>query len=394
MKSNNALIFLLLGLILVSGCISPNKSENIVDNIKTEQKVEQIPEPIKEAVNNISEIREEEKVSEQKINSSDSSQIVFTNLIFDPKLVSHITPLGELNGGYDEAQTIAGVMINLKTKAVEGGKEIEVRAPTDMTLEKYAYYKSPNDGQEGWVLIFRISPEIELKIDHITSVPKIIVDATTSVPKQTSAEEYVKNKLLFKAGDIIAYTSGTSLAHNWNIYLADTRQTNNFINTERYSVDGAGNKMLRSRCPFDFYQDEMKQKFVDLMGYNKAGQSTNCGSVSKDVAGTLSGMWHFSADTKTGTRTQIDGVYASPLSVFKNSAGEIIIHQVDNRRLDIEPNDKTNKDPKQVTGEHCYQSTSGYAYFKLISPQEMKFAYSSGSCPQKFPEELAKTYYR
>ena len=70
MKSNNALIFLLLGLILVSGCVSPNESENIVDNIKTEQKVEQIPEPIKEAVNNIPEISEEKKVSEQKIDSS------------------------------------------------------------------------------------------------------------------------------------------------------------------------------------------------------------------------------------------------------------------------------------------------------------------------------------
>ena len=328
-------------------------------------------------------------------NSVSSNEIKFTHEIFDPELVSHITPLGELNGGYEEAQAVAGIMVNLKQDAVAGGNEIEVRAPTGMTLESYAYYKSPNDGQLTWTLIFRISPEVRIKFDHITRTTQELVDSTTTMPKDTSAEQYPKLSVSLKAGDIFAYTSGTPNAHNWNIYLTDTRQKNGFINSKRYSSDYAGQRMLTARCPFDFYPDDMKAEFLALMGYSIAGQSQTCGSVSRDVDGTISGMWHFSSNYLTGKPEQLDGVYASPLSIIKNSAGEITIDQVNNMRLDIQPGSMAFKDPAEVTGEHCYQLENGYAYFKMVSPQEMKFAYgSSGNCPSSFPDAGSKIYYR
>src|SRR3989344_7325539 len=133
--NNGALIFLLIGLILASGCVSPNeKPENVVDNIKSEETVDaQEKFDIKtlkteddKEENQMLAQNSEEKIPEKKENEPEI--VIFTNQIFDPKLVSHITPLGELNGGYEEAQTIAGVMINLKTEAVDGGKEIEVHA--------------------------------------------------------------------------------------------------------------------------------------------------------------------------------------------------------------------------------------------------------------------------
>ena len=324
-----------------------------------------------------------------------SNEVKFTHSIFDTSLVSHITPLGELNGGYEEVQTIAGAMINLKPEAFANGKEIEVRAPTNMALESYAYFRSPNDGQLNWALIFRISPELLIKFDHITRTTQKIIDGTTTTPKDNSREEYPRNRVFLTAGEVFAYTSGTSMAHNWNIYLTDTRHKNNFINSQRFTADDAGRKMLTAVCPFDFYSDEMKAGFLDLMGYSKAGQSATCGDVSRDVAGTLSGMWHFSSSYISGTSGQLDGMYASPLSVIKNSAGEITIDQVNNMRLDISSSNPTNKDPAEITGEHCYQLTNGYAYFKVVSSQEMQFAYSSsGSCPSSFPTTGAKRYYR
>ena len=321
-----------------------------------------------------------------------SNEVQFTHEIFDPDLVSHITPLGELNGGYEEAQAIAGIMINLKQET--GGKEIEVRAPTDMTLENYAYYKSPNDGQLGWTLIFRISPEVRIKFDHITRVTQEIVDATTTAPEDTSAEQYPKRAVSMKTGDIFAYTSGTPTAHNWNIYVTDTRQKNGFINSKRYASYHAGQKMLTARCPFDFYSDSMKSEFLALMGYSRAGQSQTCGSASRDVEGTISGMWHFSPDYLTSRSEQLDGVYASPLSIIKNSAGEITIDQVNNMRLDIQPESVAFKDPAEVTGEHCYQLKNGYAYFKIIDNMTMDFYYSDkANCPSSFPPG-GKRYYR
>ena len=331
---------------------------------------------------------------ENEVNVVASNDVKFTHEIFDLEIVSHITPLGELNGGYEEAQAVAGIMINLKQEAIAGGKEIEIRAPTDMTLENYAYYRSPNDGQLGWTLIFHISPEVRIKFDHITRVTQEIVDATNTVPADTSAEQYPKHTVSVKAGDIFAYTSGTPTAHNWNIYLTDTRQKNGFINSKRYASYHAGQKMLTAKCPFDFYPDEMKSEFLALMGYSRAGQSQTCGSVSRDVVGTISGMWHSSPTYLTDRSEQLDGVYASPLSIIKNSAGEITIDQVNNMRLEIKPESVAFKDPAEVTGEHCYQLKNGYVYFKIIDDMTMDFYYSDkGNCPSSFPPG-GKRYYR
>ena len=149
-------LIILIGLVLLSGCTQQNtKSENSIDvveeskaeilntengNIKNETN-ESLDNQLSEVVQDISDEDLGMNAHEVVVEETNSPEIAFTHLFFDPNLVSHITPLGELNGGYEEAQTIAGVMVNIKPEVVEGGsKEIEVRAPTDMTLEKYAYY--------------------------------------------------------------------------------------------------------------------------------------------------------------------------------------------------------------------------------------------------------------
>lgn len=369
------MVAILLAAVLVSGCLSG----------ETRQWGESEPER-PENSSDVSNVVEE--VSQNAL----EAPLVFTHEIFDPDFASHITPLGELNGGYSEAQTIGGVMVNLKPEAYANNNEIEVRAPTDMILERYAYWSS--GGEKGWVLHFRVSPDVVLKYDHITRASDGVMDATTRTPSSDSRDQFLTKPLAVKAGEVVAYTSGTSLAHNWNIYLTDATQENNFANRERLTKDEAGRRLLTARCPFDFYPEDLKREYMDLMGYSRAGQSQTCGTASRDVSGTLSGMWHFSPDAETGLREELDGIYASPLSVFRNSAGETVVHQVDNRRLDIQADEPTNKDPAKITSEHCYRTDGGYAFFKVVSATEMKFAYSdSGSCPSALPAS-SKTYYR
>ncbi|MDP3993072.1 MAG: hypothetical protein Q8Q05_02580 [bacterium] len=319
----------------------------------------------------------------------------FTAQIFDPSLISHITPLGELNGGYDEAQAISGIMVWNKAEAVSGSKMIDVYAPTAMTLESYSYHTNP-DGNADWTLIFRLNKNVTLKYDHITQAVEKIVAATTSTPKNNSAEDYPKTQISFAPGELIAKTSGTKQAKNWNIYMYDTAQKNKFVNQARYEKSQIGQRLISGVCPFDYYESATATSYLALMGATKAGQTTACGNVSKDVAGTLSGMWHF--DNKDGElREAQDGNFASPLSVYKNSAGQVIIDQLNNRRSDIEQG----TDPAKVTDSQCYGlvndqvRAAGYAYFNLVSPTEMQLAYSSsGFCPVSFPGTDAKTYYR
>lgn len=333
---------------------------------------------------------------ERDAGKTSAEKIVFTAKMFDPASVSHITPLGELNGGYEEAQTINGVMINLKTDAQRNAPAIPVYAPADMTLEDYSYFTggphTPN-----WHLGFRISEDVKLSFDHITWVP----DGLRAVTPPTPTSGYVPplKKLAFRAGDMIAKTSGTDQAHNWNIYLRDNRQKNIFVNQARFEKIKDGYDFVNAVCPFDYYGEAVKQEFIALMGATKAGQSKNCGTNSRDVKGSLSGIWHL---TKEGVRADYQGAYATPFSIYKDSSDRIIVYEIDRQRFILEQANPTYKDPAAITGAHCYALTEygdrpaqGYAYFKIVSDSEMKMKYDpAGTCPGEFPEEGSATYYR
>ncbi|MDO8508004.1 MAG: hypothetical protein Q7S53_05580 [bacterium] len=322
------------------------------------------------------------------------TKLQFTHDIFDPTKVKFVTPLGELNGGYEEAQTINGVCVNNKT-----AEEVEVYAPADMTLEDYSYFVDPRQTRKAnWHLGFRISKDVKLSFDHITSPIDSIRDATPPTP--TSGYVPPKKKLNFKAGELIAKTSGTDQAHNWNIYLRDTFTSNTFVNQDRYEALKDRYDYINATCPFDYYADAKKQLFIALMGATAPGQSKTCGNPSKDVKGAISGMWHL---TRDGVQADYQGEYATPLSIYKDSAGKIVLYEINKKRSLLDSTNPTYKDPATITTSHCYALTDygegekpkGYAYFKVVSDMEMKLAYSgTGSCPTTFPEATAKTYYR
>ena len=335
--------------------------------------------------------------SGQEVVKPDAIKVEFTAQIFDPAQISHITPLGEVNGGYVEWQAVNGIMIWNKPEVVAGDKMINVYAPVAMTLEAYSYHSDPRSpGTADWALVFRINKDATLKFNHITKAVDRIVAVTTSTPKDRSNEEPPKSKISFETGELIAQTSGTKLAKNWNIYMTDKSITNKFVNQSRYEKSSIGNRFINGVCPFNYYSEAIKASYIALMGATKAGQSPDCGNPSKDVAGSLSGGWFFDKDT-SNTSEQIDGNFVSPLAVYRDSANRVIIDQIANSQFRIEGG----TDPATVKSEQCYKlatsnnQPAGYAYFKLISPSEMQLAYgASGSCPAVMPTSGSKTYYR
>jgi len=327
-----------------------------------------------------------------------SDKVSFSSKIFEPAQISHVTPLGELNGGGSEWQATTGVMVNIKPAVVSGDKMIDVYAPTAMTLESYSYHSDPRSpGNADWALIFRINEDVTIKFDHITKATDRIVAVTTSVPKDRSNEEAPKSRISFTAGELVAQTHGTQLAKNWNIYMTDRAVTNKFANQKRYENSNIGYRFINGVCPFNYYESAIKTAYLALMGATKAGQSHECGNPSKDVAGSLSGTW-FSDEDDSKTGEQIDGNFVSPLAIYRDSANRVIIDLIANTQYRVEGG----IDPAAVNTEQCYNladkdsgRTSGYAYFKLVSPTIMKLAYgSSSSCPASMPSENTKTYYR
>lgn len=325
-------------------------------------------------------------------------EVKFTQKMFDPEKVTHILPLGELNGGYEETQTVNGIMINLKKDAKGNAEPIEIYAPTDMMLENYAYAVDPRGNTAQYYLSFKISDEVRLNFDHIAWVTDEIRAVTPPTPN--SGRVPALKRILVKGGDLIAKTSGTNEAHNWNIYLRDSGKKNAFVNQARYEAVREMYDYVNAACPFDYYDTKTKNQYLALMGYREAGESKNCGSNSRDVKGAISGLWHLN---KEGIREEYKGEYATPFSIYKASSGEIVLYEINRRRYILNNKNKTYKDPAEVTGSHCYnltewpddKITKGYAYFKVISNMEMMMSYNfSGTCPTSFPAHNAITYYR
>lgn len=346
-----------------------------------------------------SEIRID-KSSDDRVNSKtisgkrSMSEPVFSAKIFDQAQVAYITPLGELNGGYEESSTIAGVMINNKD-----ANEIPVYAPTKMTLDSYSYHVLETE-PPNWALDFKIDDETSINFHHLSTAVSKIVEVTTDTPKlNDSRTNPPKKKITFEAGELIATTSGTSKAHNWNIYLYNQNTKNAFTNQARYEKDSSsvGQRLITGKCPFDYYDASVKQEFLALMGYSAPGQSADCGSISSDVAGTLSGMWHFQAEN---VGNDYDGAYANPFSIYMTSDKTIVLADINKIQPRLASKNSTYKDPALVTDSHCYNLTDssnraiGFAYFKIVSATEMQMSYGNNTCPAEFPATGAKTYYR
>jgi hypothetical protein len=343
----------------------------------------------------VSETEKKTNVEDKKVDKP-----VFTHNIFDPSQIEYITPLGELNGGYIESSTLGGVMIDILPSAVAGGAEIEIYAPTAMKLVSFGHYVMDTE-PANWALDFKITEDVTMRIDHLTDVSQRIKEVVGATPKKNdSSSDYLKDPISFKAGELIAKTSGTSQAHNWNIYLYDKSQENSFVNQKRYEENYMGQRLINAACPFDYYEDEStKSAFYALMGATAAGQSKDCGNPSSDEQDTLSGMWHLK---KTGFEEKYVGAYANPFSIYKRSGDDVILYEIGGERRIIQPSNDTYKDPAKITTLHCYQLTepwsnkeSGFAYFKIDSDTQMSVAYEkAGSCPASFPKGPAKKYYR
>ncbi len=128
----------------------------------------------------------------------------------------------------------------------------------------------------------------------------------------------------------------------------------------------------------------------------------DCGHASRDVAGTISGMWFLDEEPQESIYDSYkDGEYGSTLSIVGDEERITIGNLGPTPTSWVYPNNPTYLLPENVTNEHCYQidgsnpnQNAGWAYFKLISNTKVHVSYSStGTCPDSFPAN-SKIYYK
>jgi|GEM_PF-1435955 hypothetical protein len=331
----------------------------------------------------------------------DESGSLFTAHFFDRDKIRLIYPLGQLNGGHHEAEALGLSLIWIEPSVIEAGDRLTVYAPADMQLERYSYGHFGSEPPT-WTMVFRVNDRIKIRMSAISEAVPRIMDATTNEPAPNTAEHEPSIPVFLEAGEVIGYTTGTSKAHNWDIWVYDSERSNQYANQSRYEANYLGDRMRTAVCPYDFFDEAMGAEYIALLGLDEPGQTTECGNTSRDVPGSLSGQWHFNPDYTTGVEIAQDGSYATPLAIFKNLSNEIVIYQIDGQEFRITTDNTTHSDPAEITDCHCYQlvsrwdqSAAGYAYFELISEDDMKVYYSpSGQCPNNPPTTVGKTYYR
>jgi len=332
--------------------------------------------------------------------SSTTSTIpVFTHHMFELDKVEYIVPLGELPGGWMEAEANNLAMVEVIRPKGFGNPSMmmKVFAPVDMKLDSYSYYGF--EGQDpSWTLLFSITPNIRLKFSALTDVSDRLKDEVGL--NHTQGEIWLLPQISFKEGEMIGIAGGSEI-HNWDVFLYDLNNTNQYVNQARYNIDYMGERYRTASCPFKYYPRHMQMEYEVLYGASAAGQTSSCGSASRDVRGTLSGIWYLSDNISEGMRPVREGMYTSPLFIYKNSAGGISLGYVNNKRYWIKRENPTNKDPVKISTQHCYtlyepydNSVDGYAFFKIISDTQMGLVVGVGkTCPKEFPERY-KTYYR
>ena len=167
---------------------------------------------------------------------------VFTHHITDPNIFQYVIPPPTMGGNGQSLKTHSYIVTNFA--------EAPVYAPVDMVLDTGAHYTVGP-----YWLGFTVSCEVKLRFAHITDPIQAIKDVFPAVPQEGSHNMPVKQKIAFKAGDLIGYT----IKGNWDFGVYNSTKIN------RYAVDpvwGISTVYTTAVCPFDYYSAQMKAVYT------------------------------------------------------------------------------------------------------------------------------------
>ncbi|MCH8064000.1 MAG: hypothetical protein IH861_16020 [Chloroflexi bacterium] len=319
----------------------------------------------------------------------------FTNFVTDLDSIDIIWPTVALSGNLLKNRSYFAMK-------VDGNGQVEeqpVYAPADARLIEITYYIQPMQTRDGeWVdvpqydLRFELSCEVMFWFDHMSRLDGPIAELAPKEPSPTTRDAARQVSLEVKGGDIIAHTTGTITAHTWDFIMKNESKEAQFANQERYQLTSNLDHLLRTDCPYDYYEPEMRDAYYELFGaWGGKSEDPSCGD-NPDKLGTISGGWFKEPFVNDGT-PKVDPGWG--LVAAEGPDGWIYIDDERNT-VRLDPENPTYADPKTVTTEHCYESTwrpMKFAYLGLQGDMEIAVAMGDGPCPSRLPEDH-QVYYR
>ena len=310
---------------------------------------------------------------------------VFTHHLTDLDKIRGIVPLGSISGG-----TIAEKSYLMNKTGPNGEPlEIPVYAPVDMHLTELAYRAGQADGE--YLLLFQVSREVRIRLDHITDPVDAIRDVGPDSPGNSTITSPPSDDVHLEAGDLVGHTTITTPSGSWDFGLTNTTVENEFVNMERYRSDEALGP-LEADCPYEYLEPSLQPEDEALYGLQSGTPyaGATCRSASRDVPGTLAGAWFPDRDVSGGLEYGV--------VIARDFDGEIRIGGLAEGQLFIPPDPEPPVAPEavEVGEEICYHDPEfdHYAYFRVVSDMEVEVSADRGACPATFPSGNADTYYR
>lgn len=190
-----------------------------------------------------------------------NSSPIFTNHITDLSKVEFIQPPGG-------SETWEGEPI-LKTHSyVVVKEEVPVYAPVDSELYEGVFYEE--EGMTQYSLFFNVGCEVFYIFDHIQEPVEKIKQAFTEPPRKDSRTRLLKTPIVFKAGELIGYSTGTRSARHWDFGVYNKKHTN-FLKDSDFP--NLSERDLQATCPYDYFPEEKRLAYYALFGTIRTDQS-------------------------------------------------------------------------------------------------------------------------
>ena len=189
-------------------------------------------------------------------------QPIFTHEITDLSKIKRTERWGQVKSKHLKNHTF----LFLKNK----NKPIPVYAPVDSYLILQTRYRMQGLKEVQWRLIFQVGCEIVYRFDHLDTLSDKLLKHLGNIPvneDQNAAPNVLINPpIKIKAGELIASTQGTPQAGSWDFGLSDVSKNNELPKRlKNYQNKPTGRQYKYSACPYDYYPDEIKKKYLKKM---------------------------------------------------------------------------------------------------------------------------------
>lgn len=169
-----------------------------------------------------------------------------------PVFTNHITDIAKIN--YIVPPPTMGAGPSLKTHSYIGTDHalVPVYVPAAATLKSGSHYTGGP-----YMIEFQISCEVRIRFGHITNPVDAIKNLLPKEPQSDSRTQEL-GPISFAAGELVGYTTGTSMAGNWDYGVYNSATSN------RYASDPDWNNSsvyTTAVCPFDYFAPDLKSAY-------------------------------------------------------------------------------------------------------------------------------------